>query len=296
MGLDYPNFEVIVVDNRRDPRSPFPDLAKDDRVRVIREVGRGASQARNCGIAHAMGEFVAFTDDDVVVDVNWLRDLGATFLQNPAVDGISGLALPLELRTPPQLWFEEFFGGFNKSFTTELISTELLAAVDEMFPYSTGRFGAGCNMAFRSSALVTKGGFDPVLGAGTLARGGEDLALCMKQVLTGGTLIYEPRAIVRHRHRESEREFLSQVFGYGVGLTAMFTSLIVHDPRHAWRMIRRVPGGYRLLTTPRDERSPSLNPSYPFRTYARHWSGLAYGPLAYARSAIHHAWLGRGPK
>jgi GT2 family glycosyltransferase len=286
LAQDYPDYEVIIVDNRRDLRSPFPSFAYGDRVRVLREPRRGASFARNRGIDNATGEFVAFTDDDVAVDANWLRELGTIFVQSPQVDGISGLVLPLELRTLPQLWFEEFFGGFNKSFSPELMSMELLAGVDEMFPYSPGRFGAGCNMAFRRSALVREGGFDVLLGAGTLARGGEDLALCLKHVLSGGTLAFEPRAIVHHRHRESEDEFLTQVFGYGAGLTAMFTALIVHDPRHVSRMIRRIPGGYRLLTKPRNDRSASLSASYPFGVYVKHWSGLAYGPLAYARSAV----------
>jgi hypothetical protein len=66
----------------------------------------------------------------------------------------------------------------------------------------------------------------------------------------------------------------------------MFTALIVHDPRHAARMIRRIPGGYRILTKPRSDRSPSLAASYPHRVYVRHWTGLAYGPLAYARSVV----------
>ena len=293
LALDYPDFDIIVVDNRRDPHGvPLPSFPGGDRVRVVTESKPGVSAARNRGIANATGEFVAFTDDDVIIEVNWLRELGSRFVACPEVDGIGGLVLPAEFRTRSQLWFEEFFGGFNHTFSAEIMSMKLLAATDDMFPYATGRFGAGCNMAFRRSALERKGGFDVTLGTGTPARGGEDLAMFMKQVLTGGTLAYEPRAVVHHQHRQSEEEFFTQVFGYGVGLTAMFTALIVRDPRHLARMFRRIPAGYRILTKPRNERSPSSSASYPRRAYVQHLLGMAYGPLAYARSVARNFFKG----
>jgi GT2 family glycosyltransferase len=286
LNLNYPRFDIIVVDNRPDPnRVPLPDFGGEGRVRVFWEPHRGVSAARNCGFKNAEGEFVAFTDDDAEVDVNWLLELGTRFVTSPTIDGIGGLVLPMELRTTPQLWFEEFFGGFNQSFSAELLSMELLAD-DPMFPYATGRFGAGVNMAIRRSAFIANGGFDVTLGVGTPSRGGEDLALFMKQVLTGGTVAFEPRAVVRHQHRETEREFLDQVFGYGAGLTAMFTALVVSEPHHIVKMIQRLPGAVRLLTKPRDERSPSTHASYPKSTYAYHLLGMAYGPIAYARSVV----------
>jgi hypothetical protein len=190
------------------------------------------------------------------------------------------------------LWFEEFFGGFSKSYSAGVSSVKLLAGVDKMFPYAPAGFGAGCNMAYRVSALTEIGGFDRYLGTGTPSKGGEDLARFMKQVLSGGTLAFEPRALVRHRHRASDEEFLSQVFGYGTGLTAMFTALIVRDPRHIGALIRRIPGGFRLLNKPRSERSASLSPSYPRRAYFYHLLGLMYGPFAYVRSVMRSALKG----
>src|SRR5664280_139874 len=287
LALDYPDFDVLVVDNRRNAHGvPMPQFPGCTKVKVLTELRPGVSAARNCGIAQATGDIIAFTDDDVVVDVNWLRELGTRFVISPEVDGIGGLVLPMELRTRSQLWFEEFFGGFNQTFSTEIMSMELLAPTDPMFPYAPGRFGAGCNMAFRKAALAKDGGFDVTLGTGSPARGGEDLAIFMKQVLSGGTVAFEPRAVVNHQHRESEKAFLNQVFSYGVGLSAMFTELIIRDPRHLIKLIRRIPGGYRLLSKPRDERSPSLAPSYPLRAYPYHLLGLLYGPFAYLQSAL----------
>lgn len=287
LALDYPDFDVIVVDNRPGSRKGGLTLSTTDRrVRVVEESKRGVAAARNRGIADSTSDIVAFTDDDVAIDQQWLRFIASRFLRNPEVDGIGGLVLPVELKEPSQLWFEEFFGGFTQLFSTEIMSMKLSAKKDGMFPYSPGMFGAGCNMAFRRSALDKNGGFDVLLGTGTPSRGGEDLAIFMKQVLTGGTVAFEPRAVVRHHHRNNEEAFFKQVFGYGTGLTAMFTALILQDPRHLFRILRRVPGAYRILSKPRDERSPSSVASFPRRTHVLHLLGMIYGPFAYFGSVV----------
>lgn len=285
LELDYPDFEIIIVDNRSGPqRPPLPEFPDTEKVRIFEEPQRGTASARNRGIINATGEFVAFTDDDAIVDINWLRELGTRLVKNPEVDGVGGLVLPFELNTQPQLWFEEFYGGFTKAFTAEIFSIDLKSGFDKMFPYAPGQFGAGCNMAFRLSTLIENRGFDECLGTGTLAKGGEDLALFLKLVLKGKTLAFEPRALARHSHRSSEKEFFTQVFDYGAGLTAMFTALIIREPRHILAMTRRIPEGIRLLTKPRSSRSMRSTTSYPRRAHALQILGMAYGPLAYLRS------------
>jgi hypothetical protein len=86
LALDYPDFEILVVDNRSsDEGTPLPEFF-DTRVRTVSERTRGASAARNRGIAISTGEFVAFTDDDAVVDEKWLRVIGARFAVSEEVE------------------------------------------------------------------------------------------------------------------------------------------------------------------------------------------------------------------
>jgi GT2 family glycosyltransferase len=291
LALDYPDFEIIVVDNRIGVGfEPLPEFSGGERVRVTAEPKRGASAARNHGISTATGDIVAFTDDDAVVDRDWLRVIGARFALDPDVEVIGGLVLPMELQTAPQLWFEEFYGGFSHSFRAEKLSIQRVGRTDDLFPYAPGRFGAGCNMAFRRSTLERMGGFDTSLGPGTPAKGGEDLAMFVELIVSGGTLLFEPAAVVRHSHRRTEREFMNQVISYGTGLTAMYTAMILRDPRHLAAMIRRIPAGLRLLTRPREKRSPSRTPSYPRRTLYYQVLGMAYGPVAYVRSVARTRW------
>jgi glycosyltransferase involved in cell wall biosynthesis len=288
-SLDYPRVEILLVDNRRNSQSSLSSLSSDARVHVLEESRPGISAARNRGIDAATGDVVAFTDDDVSVEPTWLRALGTCFALHPEVEGVGGLVMPRELETQPQLWFEQFFGGFSRSFEASLMSVSLTGDSDPMFPYAPGRFGAGCNMAFRRSSLQGAGGFNLALGTGTLARGGEDLAMFLNLALDGATLAFEPAALVRHSHRRSEAAFLNQVFGYGVGLTAMYSSLVAEHPRRIRDLATRIPDGFRLMTRSRFSRSTNTRPTFPESCRARHRLGMAYGPVAYARS-VAAAW------
>jgi GT2 family glycosyltransferase len=292
LDMEYPDFEIIVVDNRSaGRRDPLPTFRGGAKVVTSAEPKRGISAARNHGVAMASGDFVAFTDDDAVADRGWLRALGTRFVLDDEVDGIGGAVLPLGLDTPAQLWFEEYYGGFSQSFRAEKLSIRLTRGTDKLFPYAPGRFGAGCNMAFRRSTLERLGGFNDLLGTGTPAKGGEDLALFFDLVVSGGTIAFEPGALVRHSHRRTEQEFMRQVCSYGTGLTAMYTACVVTDPRHIGAMIRRLPPGLRLLVRPREHRSASGKPSYPRSTLVFQLLGMMLGPFAYARSVAKARWF-----
>jgi hypothetical protein len=54
-------------------------------------------------------------------------------------------------------------------------------------------------------------------------------------------MVYEPAAFVHHRHRRGYGELLSQLEGYGLGYTAMLTSLVLSDPGHLLSLSSQLP-------------------------------------------------------
>ncbi len=123
LTLHYPHYEIIVVDN-----APSTDMTADivqqtygdvPQIRYVREDRPGLSSARNRGLAIAKGEFLAFADDDLVIDPYWLIEMVRAFSIASDVVCVTGLILPFELYTPSQFWFEEF-GGVSKGFTRQV--------------------------------------------------------------------------------------------------------------------------------------------------------------------------------
>ncbi len=87
LNQDYPNLEVIVVDNASSDNTS--EVASKFPVRVIREERKGLLWARQCGLDHATGEIVANVDADCLPAKNWVSR-GVKFFKDPGVSGVSG--------------------------------------------------------------------------------------------------------------------------------------------------------------------------------------------------------------
>src|SRR5262249_16734111 len=110
MALEYPRYEIIVVDNAPSTSATADFIQQNyhdvSRVRYTREARPGRCLALNSGMMAAQGEILAFTDDDVVIDRYWLVELVRGFSRADDVVCVTGIVLPLELEAPAQLWFE----------------------------------------------------------------------------------------------------------------------------------------------------------------------------------------------
>lgn len=302
-ALDYPHFEVLVVDNRpgrADGPPPYLGPAADDpRLRVVRALRPGISAARNAGVAQARGEIVAFTDDDVRVDRGWLRALASRFRAEPDVDCVTGLVLPAELETDEQVWYERNGPQPIRRYrpgTYHIAARGLTGlrpwdrrrfeVLDRTQPgnrsslYQLGPFGTGANMTFRTAVVRELGGFDESLGAGTLSRGGEDIAMFVRLLYSGRCLAFEPAAYVFHTHRRTYPELCGQVNGYGRGLSAMLSAVVRERPGHIFGLLRVAPAGLRMAAG-RGRRAEPASPALPVGDLRRaRVSGLLFGPVA----------------
>lgn len=294
--VDYPNFEVIVIDN--DPVTDSTanlvrQLGRPD-VRYVREERRGLVAAHNCGLQRAEGTIVAFTDDDVIVDKHWLTEITKAFELESDVACVTGLILAAELQTPAQLLLEAH-GHFSKGFEQRVIDLDTYRPADPLFPFTVGRLGSGANMSFDKLMLCELGGFDPAIGTGTIARGGDDLAAFFSVIASGFRLVYQPSALIWHNHHRDFGSLATQAYSYGVGLSAYLVSALTSHPAFLGRALRHAPAGLAYAFAADSPRNAYRRDIWPHKLRRREWRGLAFGPLAYGISRWRTRGF-RGPK
>jgi O-antigen biosynthesis protein len=236
--LDYPALDVLVVDNApSDPATARLVGERYPQVRYVCEPRPGLNWARNRAIAEARGEIIAYTDDDVVVDPGWVRALAQVFARHPEVMAVTGLVVPYELETEAQILFERY-GGFGRGFERKWYRADGQSGGRLAEYLRAGRFGTGANMAYRHSLFARIGGFDPALDVGTVTNGGGDLEMFFRVLQEGQALVYEPSALVRHRHRRDYAQLRRQITDFGVGFYAYLVRSALAYPAQRFAIVR----------------------------------------------------------
>ena len=197
--IDYPHYEVIVVDDGSYDRTA--EISADfPEYRLIRQPNRGLSVARNVGMQAAHGELIAYTDSDCVVDPHWLTLMVRTLTESK-FDGCGG---------PNYAPHEE--GRIEGAVAASPGAPCHVLVGDDRAEHL-----AGCNMVFRKSALLAIGGFDPQFTAA-----GDDVDICWRLIDGGYALGFCPAAFVWHFRRNTVRAYYGQQRGYGKAEAMLF--------------------------------------------------------------------------
>ncbi len=292
------DFHVVVVDNAPATGNTRAALAgiDDARLKIVDQPNPGLSFARNAALAEAVAlgsELLFYTDDDALADPHWLSSKAAVFAQDPDVHCVTGLVVPGSLATHAEQMFEEG-SGFNKGYVRTVWSRaddsssvwKLGARGDggPLFPFAAGAFGSGNSTSFRVSALTELNGFDPALGAGTLTKGGEDLDIFVRVLMSDGTIVYEPRAVIRHFHRDTMEELAKQMVGYGSGLSAFLFRELLFLPGSRVALLRAVPKGIKRMLDPESEKNENRTADYPAELAKAERGGFVRGPWLYLKA------------
>jgi glycosyltransferase involved in cell wall biosynthesis len=236
-ALDYPHYEVVVVDNAS-ATGATAEVAARHPVRYVREERPGLNWARNRGVAEARHDIVAFTDDDARADSAWLTAVARGFA-DPQVGCVTGLIAPAELETRAQILFDWAYGGMGKGTRARTHRAARMSARERIAVF---RLGVGTNMAFRRAALERAGPFDTALDVGTPSCGGGDLDMMHRIVGAGFDVRYEPGALVWHRHRRElsalRKQLESDGRAFGVYLIKLWRTRSV-ERRAIWSFVAR---------------------------------------------------------
>ncbi|MBU2534749.1 MAG: glycosyltransferase [Chloroflexota bacterium] len=188
-------YEVIVVDGRSTDGTA--ERAQNYPVKVFYQDYGAAGAARQIGVEHAEGEYLAFTDGDSIPGRDWLKNLVGGF-----DEGVVGVGGGIQ-NIGQGIWTN----SINLAFATFLGSGRSVqggASFSDRFVKSI----SGCNSMYRKSDLLRAGGFDPNLS-------GADETELNARLLKSGRLRYVSDAAVLHDHSRGLKEFAKNMYRYG---------------------------------------------------------------------------------
>jgi peptidoglycan-N-acetylglucosamine deacetylase len=186
---DYPNFEIIVVDNNSQDRTA--EITKRYGVTVIYEARRGVAYARNAGFRAAHGEVIATTDADTILPPHWLSHIARKFQNNPLLVAYGGLYSLNSGSLQARLFFPR--------------AAYVLWRIDKYI--NRGWSLTGANMAVRRHAFRTVGGFNTDLHVGEDA----DLSQRLKRL---GSVVFDKTLLVSTSGRRYRNGLWRATFEY----------------------------------------------------------------------------------
>jgi glucosyl-dolichyl phosphate glucuronosyltransferase len=147
-GVDW---ELVVVNNRCTDATDEVIASFAGRLPIRRawEPRPGLSNARNRGVAESRGEYIIWTDDDVLVDASWLAAYHAAFQKWPDADVFGGPIEPLFEGEPPP-WLLAAMNRIGHVFGRQTLGD----APVRLSPDVVGAGPYGGNMAMRREVLL----------------------------------------------------------------------------------------------------------------------------------------------
>lgn len=183
--------EIVVVDGEEGGIKDLIDKWQKvyPNIKYIPIKNINLAHSRNIGLKYCRGDIICFTDDDCVVEKDWLKKIIKLHKEHPEAGGIGGKVLSLKDR---------------------LIDKVANLCVFP-FPEKSGylRTICGANASYKKEAMARVGKFDE-----NLVRG-EDVDFNWRIIKAGYKIYYCNDLIVYHRHRDRWRDLFYQLFMYG---------------------------------------------------------------------------------
>ncbi len=237
--LQIPNdvdWELLVVNNNCTDHTDKVIARHTEALPLRRlfESKPGQPSARNCAVAAAQGELLIWTDDDVLVDSQWLSGYAAATTRYPNVTIFGGPILPWFEGTPPR-WLVDVFHKVDGAFAARDLGLESISFTPNTVPF-------GANFAVRTD-IQRRYRYDPKIGLspGSNIRGDETTMI--RRMLDDNIIgRWIPDVKVRHfipKNRQTVA-YLRQYYR-GVGEYKTMTALPYNGPtfmglpRHLWR-------------------------------------------------------------
>jgi glycosyltransferase involved in cell wall biosynthesis len=217
-------WELIAVDNNSNDNTKevFNEFQQRNTLplKYVFEGRQGKSFALNTGITEARGEIIAFTDDDCIVDRNWLISILKEFELDPDLSGLGGRV--------------KLYNKEDKPVTIRTGKEKILfSSANQLYSLIIG-----CNMAFTRKVFNEVEEFDTSLGPGTKVGAiADDPDFIYRVYKKGFKIVYSPEVLVYHNHgRRTDEEIQSLNKKYIIGRGAFYYKYILRGDKKIFMM------------------------------------------------------------
>jgi len=236
---DCQRFEIILVLNGP-PDETFASTLAHLPVRVLNEPRRGVCHARNHAVPLAKGEILAFVDDDISIDPNWLHEI-LTGFEDPAVACVTGRVIPAGSLCLASERVDRYYASERA-----LTLWSLDASDPNWYQYILGEpVGFGCNMAFRKSFLENHALFPGDLGAGSLIGGGDEFYMFVQVLKHGFRIRHVPTAAVTHFFESDAKKQKARDAQLFAGSVAFALKLLTEEKTLRWATLKWLLAGFK---------------------------------------------------
>ena len=255
-GLGTVDIHIMDQSTTADTRTIVEDLARrrtaHSRIVYHHLDKAGLSRAYNLGVRACDGDIVVCTDDDVIVDQQWLTAISRAFEEDAELGLLYGQVLvPEELADAasndvvvPALW---------------RTTRERLHRRDRNFTL----WGMGANMAMRRTMHDSVGGFDEALGGGAPLRSAQDFDFSLRMYRAGHAILLDPNVKVDHYGARTAHQWPETLRNYGIGDGAFYAKHVRCGDLLALRLLLHQFGYVAkgaLLSSARERRPVGLSP------------------------------------
>lgn len=205
--------QLIIVDNNSNDNTQKIVVSYKDKIEnltLLYEPKQGLSNARNCGIASAEHDILAFTDDDCQISAEWMQGIASAFEKNIELSILCGAALSESHES-------------SKVGTREQTYSSKISSLKDVLEFSIG-----CNLSIHKRVIEKVGNFDPTLGKGAKHQAAEDIDLVYRAVSEGSRAQYDPNVVIYHKHKRETAEEIDRVQAqYAIGRGAFYMKNIM---------------------------------------------------------------------
>lgn len=221
----FSDFEIIVVDqsiNDRTKKIVYQFNFK--KIKYFKINSKGKSKALNYAIRKSSGQILAFTDDDCIVDKNWLKNINRSLKQKD-FSGAFGKTLPYRPKQNVGKICPCTFDKKDKKIISKPIS-------------HWNNVGFGNNMAFKKSIFKQIGDFKQWLGPGSIGSNAEDAEFALRALINKKIILFNPKIQVHHNRWITKEQFRKQSLSYSCGEVACYGYFAFQKKEFAKKVIR----------------------------------------------------------